>query len=160
MSPDQMNIDFSTPEMRAAWREARWLLINIAAAGCCLADVAGDRLTGSPDGFSTANWIGTVCGFYCAVACTLQARSLLRIVASTYRHLAISNIFLIGCLAFLCGLFIGGAVGCRHAPVFQLLLRFKNLVPVGTSAMLFAAVALWLISAALVPLLLNRRSLR
>jgi hypothetical protein len=155
-----MTVDFTTSEMKAVWRDARWLLINAASAGFMLVKVAGDQLAGTKEAMPMWDWILLGIGCYCLVASVLGGRNLLRVVASIHRHLARSQVFAVSALAFLCGSAFGGALAGLRATGFQLATQFENAVPARVSFFLALVAAGWLISTALVPLLLNRRSLQ
>jgi hypothetical protein len=157
---DQMIIDFSTSEMRAARREARWLLIDAAYAGFMLVKFAGDNLAGAKDAMSTSNWILVGTGCCAVVASAACGRRVVRILASIHRHLARSQVFIVSALACLCGSILGGALAWLRAGGFRLDTQFGNPAMASGAFYLFFIAAGWLISAALLPMLLNRRSLQ
>jgi hypothetical protein len=155
-----MTLDFSTSEMKAAWSEARMLLINAGGAGYMLASAAGDRFAGVRDPMSTLNWILVALGCFCLAMSALGGYKLLRIVASIHRHLAKSHIVVVGVLAFLFGSALASALTWLRVHGIQLATLIENPVPARVTFVLLLIAAGWLISTALVPLLLNRRSLR
>lgn len=155
-----MTIEFSTSEMKAAWREARWLVINAEFAGFVLVSVAGDYLAGAKNPLSWLNWILVGCACWCLVGSVGRGFNLLHIVASIHRHLAGSLVFIVCALAFLCGSALGGAVAWLHASGFRLATHFAHVAIARGLYFLLQIAALWLISLALVSLLLNRRSLQ
>jgi uncharacterized protein YwqG len=158
-SSTQMTIDFSTPEMKAAWREAQWLVINAEFAGFGLVWVAGDNLAGAKDAMSWLNWILVGAACFSLIGSVARGLSLLGIVASIHRHLAGSLVFIVSAIAFFCGSTLGGAMAWLRANGFQLATQFENItVARGLYILLLIAIG-WLTSTALVPLLLNRRSL-
>jgi hypothetical protein len=153
-----MTIDFSTSEMRAAWRDARWLLINAEFAGFGLFKVAGDSLAEADAPMSMSSWILLGLACFSLVASVASGLSLLRMDAN--KHLGKSRVFIFSALAFLCGSTLGGALAWLRASGFQLDRLFENPVPARVVFFLLLIAAGWLISTALVPLLLNRRSLQ
>ncbi len=125
-----------------------------------LVNVAGEKLAGLKDAMSTSNWILVGLGCFCLAASVMGGHTLLRTFASIHRRLAKSHIIVVGALAFLCGSTLGGALAWLRAQGFQLATQFENPAPARVSLFLLLIAAGWLISTALVPLLLNRRSLQ
>jgi hypothetical protein len=153
-------MDVTTPEMKPAWREGRLLLINGGGAGYFLADVLGDHLAGAKDDGSTLNLILLGIGCYCLLMSVLGGRSLRLTAASTHRHLAASHIRVVGALAFLCGAALGGALAWLQANGFELAKYFEDTLPARAAFFLLLLAAGWLVTMALLPLLLNRRSVQ
>jgi len=154
-----MTIEFNTSELRAVRREARLLLINATGAGYMLVNVGVEKLAGLRDAMSTSNWILVGLGCFCLAVSVMGGHTLLR-VASIYRHLAKSRVIVVGALAFVCGSTLGGALAWLRAQGFQLAMQFENPTPARVLLFLLLIAAGWLISTALMPLLLNRRSLQ
>jgi len=153
-----MTIDFSTSEMKAAWDDARWLLINIAVVGYELVNIAANNLTGAKSPPSALSWFLIAVGCFCLLMSVACGRRLFRNLASVHRRLAKERVLAVSALAFACGSAFAGAQAWGRAAGFSTDAIWK-LSPATLS--MFALVAfLWLVSTALVPLLLNHRSLQ
>jgi hypothetical protein len=155
-----MTIDFKTAEMKAARREALGLVLNTTASGCFLVEVASENLAGAPGALSTLNLILVGASCFCLVASVFHGRSVLQVVASIHQHLATSRVLIVGGVAFLCGSISGGATAWLRTSGFRLSAHFDNPASGKALYFLFVLAAILLIASALVPFLLNRRSLR
>jgi hypothetical protein len=136
------------------------LLINAVGSGYCLLSGVGDRLSGAKASLSALDWILVGIGCFCVVATAGGGWTLFRTVASIHRYLAVSRIALVSVLAFVCGAALAGAAIWLRASEFKLSAQFEN---PNVGRVLFFLIFLsvgWLISMALAPLLLNRRSLQ
>jgi hypothetical protein len=155
-----MTIDFKTAEMKAARREALRLLFNATAAGFFLVKFAGDNLAGATDALSTLNLFLVGAGCFCLVGSVSDGRNLLRRVASMHRHLGASRVFTVAAVAFLGGSIFGGAWAWLRATGFRLSAQFANPASGKVLYLLLVLAVMLLTASALVPFLLNRRSLR
>ncbi len=153
-----MTLDFSTPEMKSAWREARMLLANAAGSGYLLLYVALDHLPGGKASLSTVDWVLAGMGCFCLAMSMAGGRTLFLKIASIHRYLAISRIASVALLALLCGAAVAGAVIWLRASGFRLSEKLGNPTLAQVLFVLIIVVVGWLISTALTPVLLNRRS--
>jgi hypothetical protein len=155
-----MTLDFSTPEMKSAWREAQMLLANAAGSGYLLFYVAGSHLPGSKDPLSATDWILAGLGCFCLAMSMTGGRNLFLKIASIHRYLAISRIASVALLALLCGAAVAGVLLWLRASGFHLFAKLDNPTLARVLGMLIIAAVGLLISMALTPVLLNRRSLQ
>jgi hypothetical protein len=154
-----MTLDFSTPEMKSAWREAQMLLANAAGSGYLLLYVAGTHLPGSKESLSATDWILAGMGCFCLAMTMTGGRTLFLKVASIHRYLAISRIASVALLALLCGAAFAGALLWLRASGFRLSEKLGNPTLAQVVFVLIIIAIGRLISTALTPVLLNRRSI-
>jgi hypothetical protein len=152
-----MTLDLATPEMKSAWREAQMLLANAAGSGYLLFYVALDHLPGGKD-LSATDWILAGLGCFCLAMTMTGGRTLFLKVASIHRYLAVSRIASVALLALLSGAAFAGAVLWLRASGFRLSEKLGNPTLAQVLFVLIIVAAGWLISTALTPVLLNRRS--